>query len=85
VVIGDGDFLSNRFLGNVANLDLGLNLIDWLSHDDGFIAIRPRAAPDQRLELSRAAQAVIGFGFLFVLPALLVLAGLIVWLRRRKR
>ncbi|BAZ95401.1 ABC-type uncharacterized transporte, auxiliary component [Thiohalobacter thiocyanaticus] len=84
-VIGDGDFLSNSFLGNVANLDLGLNLIDWLSHDDSFIAIRPRAAPDQSLELGRTAQAVIGFGFLFVLPALLVLAGLIVWLRRRKR
>lgn len=85
VVMGDGDFLSNSFLGNVANLDLGLNLIDWLSHDDRFIAIRPRAAPDQSLELGRTAQAVIGFGFLFVLPGLLLLAGLVIWLRRRKR
>jgi ABC-type uncharacterized transport system involved in gliding motility auxiliary subunit len=85
VVMGDGDFLSNSFLGNVANLDLGLNLIDWLSHDDRFIAVRPRAAPDQSLELGRTAQAVIGFGFLFVLPGLLLLAGLVIWLRRRKR
>lgn len=85
VVMGDGDFLSNSFLGNVANLDLGLNLIDWLSHDDRFIAIRPRAAPDQSLELGRTAQAVIGFGFLFVLPGLLLVAGLVIWLRRRKR
>lgn len=85
VVIGDGDFLSNTFIGNVANMDLGLNIINWLSHDDDFIDIRPRSAPDQSLELSRTAQAVIGFGFLFILPALLLISGLVIWLRRRKR
>lgn len=85
VVIGDGDFLSNQYLGNGANLDLGVNLIRWLSHDDAFIAIRPRSAPDTQLQLGRSAQAVIAFGFLFVLPGLLLLSGLVIWLRRRGR
>ena len=31
VVIGDGDFLSNTYLGNGGNLKLGLNIVNWLS------------------------------------------------------
>lgn len=85
IVVGDGDFLSNAFLGNGGNLDLGLNMVHWLSHDDDFIAIRAKAAPDQTLALSQAAQSAIGFGFLFVLPGALLGAGLFIWLRRRKR
>ncbi|WJW75756.1 Gldg family protein [Thiohalobacter sp. IOR34] len=85
VVIGDGDFLSNSYLGNGGNLDLGLNIVHWLGHDDDFIAVRPRPAPDLVLTLSPTAQAVIGFGFLFAIPGLLLGAGLFIWLRRRKR
>ncbi|MDR9436640.1 MAG: GldG family protein, partial [Thiohalophilus sp.] len=32
-VLGDGDFLTNAYLGNQGNQDLGYNLINWLSHD----------------------------------------------------
>ena len=85
VVVGDGDFLSNTFVGNGGNLELGLNIIDWLGHEDAFIAIRPKTAPDLQLSLSSTAQAVISIGFLFVLPLLLLSAGLFIWLRRRKR
>ncbi len=82
-VIGDGDFLSNTYLGNGGNLELGLSLINWLNHDDAFIAITARTAGDAHLELSRTAQAVIGFGFLFGLPALLLAAGIAIWWKRR--
>lgn len=85
IVVGDGDFLSNAYLGNGGNLDLGLNMVHWLSHDDSFIAIRAKAAPDQSLNLSSTAQAAIGIGFLFGVPVLLLGAGLVIWLRRRKR
>jgi ABC-type uncharacterized transport system involved in gliding motility auxiliary subunit len=85
VVIGDGDFLSNTYLGNPGNLDLGLNIVRWLSHDDATIEIRVTAAPDTSLVLGRTAQAVIAIGFLVGLPLLLLLAGLVIWLRRRRR
>lgn len=84
-VIGDADFISNRYLGNGANLDIGINLVNWLSHDDNLISISPRPAPDTRLELSQTAQLVISFGFLLVLPALLFGTGLRIWLVRRRR
>lgn len=85
VVVGDGDFLSNAFLGNGGNLDLGINLINWLSNDDDFIAIQTKAAPDQTLTLSTAAQTTIALGFLIALPLGLLGSGLFIWLRRRKR
>ncbi len=85
VVVGDSDFLSNAYLGNAGNVDLGLNLFNWLNHDDEFIAITARTAGDINLELSRLAQIVIAFGFLFGLPLLLLGSGVTIWWRRRNR
>jgi ABC-type uncharacterized transport system involved in gliding motility auxiliary subunit len=85
VVIGDGDFLSNTYLGNAGNLGLGLNMVHWLSHDDSFIDIRIQSAPDRTLELGRIAQAVIGLGFFIGLPLALLFSGIVIWLRRRRR
>lgn len=85
IVAGDGDFISNAYLGNGGNLDLGLNIMSWLSNDDNFIAIRAASAPDQTLTLSSTAQGVIGLGFLFAVPLALIGSGVFIWLRRRKR
>jgi ABC-type uncharacterized transport system involved in gliding motility auxiliary subunit len=85
IVIGDGDFLSNTYLGNAGNLGLGLNMVQWLSHDDAALNIRIKSAPDTSLVLGKTAQAVIGLGFLVGLPVLLLLSGVVIWLLRRRR
>lgn len=85
VVVGDGDFLSNAFLGNVGNLDFGMSLINWLSHRDAYVSIPVKVARDRRLELSRGAQLAIAGGFLILLPLLLSVSGTAIWLVRRKR
>ena len=85
VVIGDGDFLSNTYLGNAGNLGLGLNIVQWLSHDDAALNISIKSAPDTSLVLGKVAQAVIGLGFLIGLPALLLVTGILIWLLRRRR
>ena len=74
-VLGDGDFLSNTFLGNVDNLELGLRLFNWLIHDDQFIEIPFKTAKDKQLILSKFTIAVMGFGFLFILPLSLITIG----------
>ncbi len=84
MVIGDGDFLSNSYLGNGGNLDLGLNLIRWLSSDLKLLDIPARTAPDVRLDLSTTASSVIGLGFLLLIPLLFISAGAIVWWGRRR-
>lgn len=84
VVVADGDFLSDAYLGNGGNLNLGLNLMNWLAGDEGFVNVPARTPADIRLELSERAQLALGFGFLFGLPALLAAGGVVVWLRRRR-
>ena len=85
VVIGDGDFLSNTFLGNGGNRALGERVFDWLLGDDKLVDLPPRGAPDRLLQISQTELNTISFGFLVVLPLLLLLiGGLIVWRRRRR-
>ena len=84
-IVGDADFLANTYIGNGSNLDVGLNLANWLSHDDRLISISPRPAPDTRLELSTQAQLAIAVFFLLLLPLGLLGSGLRIWLKRRKR
>jgi len=84
VVIGDGDFLSNTFLGNGGNRALGERIFDWLLGDDALVNLPPRGAPDRLLQITQAQLSIVTLGFLVVLPLLLLLiGGFIVWRRRR--
>lgn len=85
IVIGDGDFLSNTYVGNSGNLDLGIRLINWLSNDDDFISIPIKTVNDAHLELSLLASGIIAFGFILVLPLLFLGTGLTIWWRRKKQ
>jgi len=85
IVVGDGDFLSNTYLGNVGNLDMGLRMVNWLVHDDRFIEIPARTAIDNKLQLTKTAVALMGFGFLLGLPLLLIGTGFFIWRKRKQR
>ncbi|MFC5742521.1 GldG family protein [Dyella tabacisoli] len=84
VVIGDGDFLSNTFLGNAGNRALGERVFDWLLGDDALVNLPPRGAPDRILQLSQSQLNAVSMGFMIGLPLLLLtIGGCIVWRRRR--
>jgi ABC-type uncharacterized transport system involved in gliding motility auxiliary subunit len=84
VVIGNGDFLSNSFLGNGGNRALGERIFNWLLGDDQLLSMPPRGAPDRALNVSQAELDVLSIGFIVALPLLLlVIGGLITWRRRR--
>jgi ABC-type uncharacterized transport system involved in gliding motility auxiliary subunit len=85
VLIGDGDFLSNAYLGNVGNLDLGLNLLNWLGSDDAFIDIPARTSTDLNFSVSRTMSLVVAFVPLAVLPVILLATGFFVGRVRRAR
>ncbi len=85
VVIGDGDFLSNTYLGNVGNVELGIRIVKWLVHDDHYLNIPARLTPDRSLNLSPITMGSIGFGFLLIIPMCLIICGLWIWRKRRRR
>lgn len=85
VVIGDADFLTNSYLGNVGNLELGMSIVNWLSQDEAFVSIPVRTARDRSLNLGRNTQMALGLVFLAALPLAMVASGVTIWWRRRKR
>ena len=85
VVIGDSDFMLNSFIGLGANLDLASNTFNWLSADDNLLEVPVIRAADTTLDMSETAGFVLGTFFLFVLPIGLLLAGVWIWWRRRRR
>jgi ABC-type uncharacterized transport system involved in gliding motility auxiliary subunit len=83
-VIGNGDFLSNSYLGNGGNRALGERIFDWLLGDDQLINMPSRSAPDRVLNVSQAELDILSITFILVIPVLLlVIGGLIAWRRRR--
>ena len=84
VVIGDGDFLSNTYLANSGNNELGTRIINWLSSNDDFISIPPKIANDTQLNMSSTVLGIMGIGFLFIMPAALIVIGITIGVRRKK-
>ncbi len=84
VVVGSGSFLANVYSGNGGNIDLGVNMVNWLANEEKLIATQPRAVKDSTVTLSKTRLAIISGSFLLALPALLMLVGGVLWWRRRQ-
>lgn len=84
VVVGNGAFLSNTFLGNGGNRDLGANIVNWLASDDRLITLQPRSSADSSIDIDQPTLYLIAFAFLFVLPLAFVITGAVIWWRRRR-
>jgi ABC-type uncharacterized transport system involved in gliding motility auxiliary subunit len=85
VVIGDGDFLSDTYIGAGANLNLGLNIFNWLIGDDDLISVEVKPSPDTKLRLNDTQLAIIGFGFFLIIPLLLLITGFSIWYKRKNK
>jgi hypothetical protein len=83
LAVGDSDFASNRFLRSLYNLDLILNGVHWVAAREPAITLRPKIRPTVQfpLPVTDSLETLYGVGLL--VPELLLIAGAIVWLRRR--
>jgi ABC-type uncharacterized transport system involved in gliding motility auxiliary subunit len=85
VILGDGDFISNAYLGNQGNQSMGENIFNWLSHDDNFIDIPQAKAPDAEMVVTETGMIMFGLLYFIIIPLMLIGAGVFIWLKRRKR
>jgi ABC-type uncharacterized transport system involved in gliding motility auxiliary subunit len=82
-VFGDSDFVSNRWLGIPGNRDLFLNTVNWLAQQENLISIRPKDPQDRRITLTADQERRIMWLTIFIIPGLILLAGVQTWWRRR--
>ena len=83
-VVGDVDFLSNGYLAELANQQLGLTLVQWLASRDAQLNIDIPEAPDSSLYLPPWALIVMGLGFVGIIPLGLIGFGVGRWYLRRR-
>jgi hypothetical protein len=84
VVIGDGDFLSNTYLENSGNLELGTRIMSWLSFQDNLIEVPVRTVSDTQLTVPPYFIGAIGIFFLIVMPLASISMAASLWRKKRQ-
>lgn len=84
VVVGDADFASNGFITIPGHLNFLLNAFAWLSEREDLIAIRPRGREPLPLLLSPLQQRAIAWVSIMLTLQLVLCAGCIVYIVRRR-
>lgn len=89
VVMGNANFLSNTFITNGGNLDLGVNIVNWLAGDDNLITIQPMPLKDINVSIPDTDQGrlvawTVFHGFQYFIPLGFMIVGLYFWWKRRR-
>ncbi|HWX94328.1 MAG TPA: GldG family protein [Terriglobales bacterium] len=83
VVVGSSSWLANGFITFNGNDDLAMNTINWLASDEDLISIRPKQPEDRRITMTKAQLNWVRITSQFLLPLVVVGAGVSVWWKRR--
>jgi len=83
IVVGDSDFAANALAGIQGNVDMFVNMTNWLTEQGDLISVRPRGDGDQRITLTAVQFRGLQWFSVVAVPALIVLSGVRVWWRRR--
>lgn len=83
VAIGDADFASNAQLRTLYNLDLALNAVHWALGRESAITLRPKLRDTVQFPLPATDSLRMLYGVGLLIPEVLLVAGGVVWLRRR--
>ena len=86
IVVGDGDFARDAYLGNNDNVTFFANMIDYLVDDAGLITIRSKDVTLPPLEqVADGTRNLLKYGSLIAPPVLVLCYGLIRWRNRQAR
>jgi ABC-type uncharacterized transport system involved in gliding motility auxiliary subunit len=89
VVMGNANFLSNTFITNGGNLDFGVNIVNWLAGDDSLITIQPMPLKDINVQIPDTKTGVaiawtVFHSFQYFIPLGFLIAGFLLWWKRRR-
>ncbi len=83
VAVGGAEFLTNQSLqGN--QLDLFLNLSNWMLDKESSLGISPKVPEEFNLTLDDRQKQILSGTMVLLVPLLGLLMGFLVWLRRKK-
>ena len=83
LVFGDSDFLTDLDIANAGNAVLATNAFDWLVAREDLVGIPPRDVEQVSVFLTRQQMRNLGLLVLIAMPGTAILAGILVWRRRR--
>lgn len=82
IVFTDADFLTNVYIDQYSNAQMGLNIINWLAELDYTTFLNPREIKVERLDLTSKQKRQV-LVILFLLPFGFAIVGLVVWMKGR--
>ena len=89
IVTGDADFLSNaelsRYTPRTANFDFSTALFSWFSNGEFPIDTSRPLSKDKRITITSGGMVALKWLLLGILPGLLLIAGTILLIRRKRK
>jgi len=81
IVFTDADFLTNIYIHQYSNAEMGLNIINWLSELDYKVFLDQKEIKIERLDLTSKQRRKIAV-ILFLMPVFIAACGIIMWMKK---
>ena len=86
VIVGDADFASDQFFSQYADGDFAVNSVDWAAQQESQISLTPKQSTSRYLAPPQDyVMGLILLGSVFMMPGIIIVAGIITWVQRRRR
>ena len=81
---GNAAFATNSIVSTFTpNMNLFLNTVNWVSRNEEIIDVTPNTDIFTPVELTQSKRRFISWLTLVIFPAIILLAGMVVWIRKR--
>lgn len=86
VVVGNGNLTdSNVVTASAGNLDFLMNSFNWVQDKKDAITIRPKSVVSQSIQIDGLQQLIFSGFVVIIIPVIVMIFGIVVWVRRRHR
>jgi ABC-type uncharacterized transport system involved in gliding motility auxiliary subunit len=84
VVFGSSQFANNQYSRFGANLDFFMNSVAWVLEDESSITIRTKEEGPSKVAMTQKQATVIGILTVFLIPFMIAIAGIVIWVIRKR-